>query len=107
MLIETMTLVRNQGYSWKNNWYTSSKFPKTAVTTGFTHSTYVFGVGYLFHYLTSNLTIRRHGVNNAEALKSEALAWRFTNDASDKQNTFDRLNLIYSYHGVPSGIPFD
>lgn len=64
-----------------------------------------------------------HGVNTAEgktpplfivflwisidsihpALKSEALAWRFTGDNSDIQNTFDRLDMLYAYHGRASG----
>ncbi|RDB14685.1 hypothetical protein Hypma_016508 [Hypsizygus marmoreus] len=82
ILLETMQLVRNQGFSWKNDWYTEAAFPKTSVTA---------------------LSQRTHGVNNAEALKSEALAWRMTGDASDKKNTFDRLNLIYTYHGRASG----
>jgi hypothetical protein len=62
-----------------------------------------------------------HGVNIAEgqtnacaaayvynkdhltALKSEALSYRFTHDESDVQSTFDRLNLLYTYHGRESG----
>ncbi|KAJ8080065.1 hypothetical protein PM082_016892 [Marasmius tenuissimus] len=83
MLLETMQLVRNQGFSWKNDWYQDGTFPKTAITTGFNMQT--------------------HGVNNAEAMKSEALAFRFTGDQSDKQNTFDRLDMIYKYHGRASG----
>ncbi|KAG6899748.1 hypothetical protein C0993_007235 [Termitomyces sp. T159_Od127] len=46
-LLETMQLVRNQGFSWKTNWYTDATFPKDAVTT-FTQQT--------------------HGVNNAEGI---------------------------------------
>ncbi|GLB38772.1 putative beta-L-arabinofuranosidase, GH127 [Lyophyllum shimeji] len=82
MLLETMQLVRNQGFSWKNNWYTDAAFPKTAVTS---------------------FTMQTHGVNNGEALKSEALAWRFTGDETDKQNTFDRIDMVYKYHGRASG----
>ncbi|KAF8074091.1 hypothetical protein FPV67DRAFT_786999 [Lyophyllum atratum] len=82
LLLETMTLVRNQGFSWKNNWYTDAAFPKNSVTA---------------------LSQQTHGVNNAEALKSEALAWRFTGDATDKKSTFDRLDMIYKYHGRASG----
>ncbi|KAG6917303.1 hypothetical protein DXG01_003144 [Tephrocybe rancida] len=85
LLLETMQLVRNQGFSWKEHWYTDADFPKVPVTS-FTQET--------------------HGVNNAEALKSEALAWRFTGDATDKQSTFDRLDLIYGYHGRASGEDF-
>ncbi|KAK7044649.1 hypothetical protein R3P38DRAFT_2879974 [Favolaschia claudopus] len=81
-LIETMQLVRNSGFSWKNDWFTPATFPQTAVTT---------------------FTMQTHGVNTAEALKSEALAFRFTGDPTDKQNTFDRLDMLYKYHGRASG----
>jgi hypothetical protein len=37
------------------------------------------------------------------ALKSEALAWRFTGDPTDIQSTFDRLDMLYTYHGQVSG----
>ncbi len=37
------------------------------------------------------------------ALKSEALAYRFTGDPADVQSTFDRLDMIYQYHGRASG----
>ncbi|KAJ7686648.1 hypothetical protein B0H17DRAFT_1071405 [Mycena rosella] len=77
-LIETMQLVRDSGFSWKNDWFTPETFPQVATT--------VF-----------------HGVNTAEALKSEALAYRFTGDPTDKQNTIDRLDMLYQYHGRASG----
>ncbi|KIY62722.1 hypothetical protein CYLTODRAFT_383261 [Cylindrobasidium torrendii FP15055 ss-10] len=82
-LLETMKLVRDRGYSWKNDWFTDATFPKEAVTTGYAPWT--------------------HGVNNAEALKSEALAWRFTADDTDKESTFERIKLLYTYHGAASG----
>ncbi|KAJ7185544.1 hypothetical protein C8R46DRAFT_1207694 [Mycena filopes] len=77
-LIETMQLARNAGFSWKNDWFTPQIFPQEADNT-------------------------THGVNTAEALKSEALAFRFTGDPTDKQNTFDRLDMLYRYHGRASG----
>ncbi|KAF9459203.1 hypothetical protein BDZ94DRAFT_1199867 [Collybia nuda] len=82
MLLETMQLVRNQGFSWKTQFYTNATFPKTPVTSFNQHT---------------------HGVNNAQALKSEALAWRFTGDASDRTSTFDRIDMMYRYHGRASG----
>ncbi|KAJ6595743.1 hypothetical protein DFH09DRAFT_146500 [Mycena vulgaris] len=81
-LIETMQLVRDSGFSWKNDWFTPETFPKVA---------------------TSVFIMQTHGVNTAEALKSEALAYRFTGDPTDKQNTFDRLDMLYQYHGRASG----
>ncbi|KDR83210.1 hypothetical protein GALMADRAFT_134697 [Galerina marginata CBS 339.88] len=72
-LLETMQLVRNSGYA------APDKRPLKLIPP------------------------RSHGVNTAEALKSEALAWRFTGDPTDVQNTFDRLNMLYTYHGQISG----
>ncbi|KAF8161852.1 hypothetical protein BJ912DRAFT_311452 [Pholiota molesta] len=83
-LLETMQLVRDSGFSWKNDWFTDAIFPKQAVPL-------------------AELTMQTHGVNTAEALKSEALAWRFTGDPTDIQSTFDRLDMLYTYHGQASG----
>ncbi|KAG7445620.1 uncharacterized protein BT62DRAFT_1006631 [Guyanagaster necrorhizus] len=82
ILIETMQLLRDSGFSWKDDWYTEASFAREAVTSFFSYT---------------------HGVNNAEALKSEALAYRFTGDPTDVQSTFDRLDMIYQYHGRASG----
>jgi hypothetical protein len=38
------------------------------------------------------------------ALKSEALAYRFTNSQSDIQSTYDRLAMIWKYHGRSNGM---
>jgi len=81
-LIETMQLVRNSGFSWKNDWFQPDIFPQDSDTT---------------------FSMQTHGVNTGEALKSEALAFRFTGDPTDKQNTFDRLDMLYKYHGRASG----
>ena len=35
------------------------------------------------------------------ALRSEALAWRFTGDPSDVQNNFDRIDVLYKFR-VPT-----
>lgn len=41
------------------------------------------------------------------ALKSEALAYRFTADVTDVESTFNRLDMMYLYHGQVSGaLPF-
>ncbi|KIJ34650.1 hypothetical protein M422DRAFT_263212 [Sphaerobolus stellatus SS14] len=82
MLIETMQLVKASGFDWKNDYFTDAAFPKEAVT---------------------DMTMQNHGVNLAEALKSEALSYRFTHDETDIESTFKRLDLVYTYHGRPSG----
>ena len=38
------------------------------------------------------------------ALKSEALAWRMTGDQSDADSTYDRIDMLWKYHGRPQGI---
>ncbi|KAL1705246.1 hypothetical protein EV121DRAFT_258782 [Schizophyllum commune] len=81
-LVETMQFLRDTGYSWKNDWFVEGKFPTQEVWT------YV---------------AQTHGVNQAEALKSEALTWRITGDDSDKQSTVDRIDMLYKYHGRASG----
>ncbi|PPQ71690.1 hypothetical protein CVT26_007657 [Gymnopilus dilepis] len=79
-LLETMQLVRNQGFSWKTNWFTDAIFPKQAV-------------------LPSQLTMQTY----TRTLKSEAIAWRFTGDPTDIQSTWDRIDMVYKYHGRASG----
>uniref|UniRef100_A0A0W0FV11 Duf1680 domain containing protein n=2 Tax=Moniliophthora roreri TaxID=221103 RepID=A0A0W0FV11_MONRR len=82
-LLESMQLLRQRGFSWKDDWFTDATFPKGSVDFGTNQHT--------------------HGVNTAEALKSEALAYRFTADETDKKSTFDRIDMIYKYHGRASG----
>nr|GAT44424.1 predicted protein [Mycena chlorophos] len=81
-LIETMQMARDTGFSWKNDWFQQGIFPTESDTT---------------------FSMYTHGVNTGEALKSEALAYRFTGDETDKQNTFDRITMLYEYHGRASG----
>ncbi|KAL9711445.1 hypothetical protein Ac2012v2_005990 [Leucoagaricus gongylophorus] len=50
-LLETMQLVRDTGFSWKNNWFTDAIFPKTAVPA-------------------NELNMQTHGVNTAEGMPS-------------------------------------
>jgi hypothetical protein len=84
MLIETMELARNSGFSWKNDWFVPGIFPTSAP-----------GI--------DQLSMQTHGVNTGEALKSEALAYRFTSDPTDIDSTWERLDLLYTYHGRASG----
>ncbi|KAH8824162.1 hypothetical protein DL96DRAFT_1613265 [Flagelloscypha sp. PMI_526] len=83
-LIETMKLVKAAGFDWQNDWFTDAIFPKEAVSLE-----------------TASMT--SHGVNLGEALKSEALSYRWTNDAAAIANTWERIRLVYTYHGRASG----
>lgn len=55
----------------------------------------------IYFYSVPNTLI--NNLDRPTALKSEALAYRFTADETDKTSTFDRVDMIYAYHGMPSG----
>lgn len=85
-LISLMKTAREHGFSWKGDFFVDNgTFPRTAVPE-------------------EEATMANHGVNIAEALKSEVLAWRFTGDIADIDSTYARLDMIWKYHGRPQGI---
>ncbi|KAK7462273.1 hypothetical protein VKT23_007874 [Stygiomarasmius scandens] len=84
LLLETMQLVRDNGFSWKNDWFIPGIFPESAPAS-------------------NQLSMHTHGVNTAQSLKSEALAYRFTSDPTDIQSTWDRIDMLYEFHGRASG----
>lgn len=45
-----------------------------------------------------------HGVNIGQALKSEAVWWRFSGDLDDVASTYIRIDKLDKYHGAPSGM---
>lgn len=45
-----------------------------------------------------------HVVNNAMALKEDALWWRLTGDPADKTGVYGMLSALDQYHGMPTGI---
>ena len=51
-----------------------------------------------------SLRKRSRGTDDCTALKSEALAWRMTGDQSDSDSTYDRIDMLWKYHGRPQGI---
>ncbi|PCH35389.1 hypothetical protein WOLCODRAFT_139880 [Wolfiporia cocos MD-104 SS10] len=85
-LIALMKAARAQGFSWKDDLFVDNgTFPRTAVPA-------------------AEAGMHNHGVNVAEALKSEALAWRITGEQSDIESTYARVNMTWKYHGRPQGI---
>jgi hypothetical protein len=75
-------LAHDQGFNWKN-WFDSSSFPTQAVTS------------------TSLWT---HGVNNGQAIKSEAVYYRQSKDKTDVDSSNTRVQKLDEYHGQASGI---
>ena len=43
-------------------------------------------------------------MNVAQAIKSEAVAYRFTHDSTDLDSTRKRIDLIEQFHGSVSGV---
>ncbi|TFY63122.1 hypothetical protein EVJ58_g3436 [Rhodofomes roseus] len=85
-LISLMQAARAQGYSWKDDFYVDNgTFPREAVSA-------------------ADSGMHNHGVNVGESLKSEALAWRMTGEQSDIDSTYDRIDMLWQYHGRPQGI---
>ncbi|KAF7977986.1 hypothetical protein HWV62_1823 [Athelia sp. TMB] len=83
MLLETMQLLKASGTNW------TSVFEPANFPTGD-----VGGDG----------TIENHGVNLGQALKSEAVGYRFTQSQADIASTTQRWQILYKYHGRPTGI---
>ncbi|KAL0575629.1 hypothetical protein V5O48_006354 [Marasmius crinis-equi] len=77
-----LKLLRYSGANWKG-FFTDDSFPKDAVNA---------------------VSIKAHGVNVGQAIKSEAVAYRYTHDDSDLDSTKQRADLIDKYHGSVSGV---
>jgi len=87
MLLETMQLLRSTGDDWIGV-FQKKNFPTTAVD----NITSPFGV------------LTWHGVNMAEGTKAPAAAWRSSHNQSDLDAIIQGWDLLFQYHGRPSGI---
>ncbi|KAL1665130.1 hypothetical protein GGF50DRAFT_126653 [Schizophyllum commune] len=87
LLIDTMKYLKWTGIPWEQV-FTEELFPKNAV---------------------ENLTnpfeeLAWHGVNMAEGLKALGMTYRFTHNTSDLDAASTAWELVFKYHGRPSGI---
>ena len=82
LLWDIAELAHQQGFDWRS-WYTDKNFPKNSVTQA---------------------TLFTHGVNNGQAIKSEGVWYRQSNDSRDYNSSYERMRLLDTYHGLPSGI---
>ncbi len=48
--------------------------------------------------------LRTHVVNNAMALKTAAVWWQVSGDESDKNAIYQMLDVLDTYHGMPTGV---
>ncbi|KAJ7470923.1 hypothetical protein FB451DRAFT_1339761 [Mycena latifolia] len=82
MYLNLLKLVRYFGANW-NHWFSDGVFPTDAI---------------------NHVDINFHGVNVAQAIKSEAVAFRFSHDTADLDSTRQRIATIDTYHGRVSGV---
>ncbi|KAJ7498388.1 hypothetical protein B0H11DRAFT_2276051 [Mycena galericulata] len=82
MYLNLLTLLRYFGSNW-THYFTPGVFPTAAI---------------------NEVDINFHGVNVAQAIKSEAVAFRYTHNASDVDATRSRIAIIDEYHGHVSGV---
>ncbi|KAF8591854.1 hypothetical protein K439DRAFT_1536444 [Ramaria rubella] len=87
LLTETMSLLRSTGDDWIGV-FQKQYFPTIAVD----NITSPFGV------------LTWHGVNMAEGLKAPAAAWRLSHNQSELDAVVEGWDLLFEYHGRPSGI---
>ena len=104
MLLETMQLLKASGTNWTSvfepaNFPTGEKYPIEFISYLVTKN---------FHCYPGDVggdgTIENHGVNLGQALKSEAVGYRFTQSQADVASTTQRWQILYKYHGRPTGI---
>ncbi|KAJ7451471.1 hypothetical protein B0H11DRAFT_313277 [Mycena galericulata] len=82
MYLNLLTLLRYFGTNW-THWFTAGVFPTAAI---------------------NEVNINFHGVNVGQAIKSEAVAYRYTHNTSDLDATRSRIAIIDEYHGRVSGV---
>ncbi|KAK7064836.1 hypothetical protein R3P38DRAFT_59336 [Favolaschia claudopus] len=88
LLIDTMERLKWTGVPWEKV-FSKQFFPTTAVE----HTPNPF-----------NLPLTWHGVNMAEGLKALPATYRFTHNQSDLDTASQGWDLLFQYHGRPSGI---
>ncbi|KAF8062243.1 hypothetical protein FPV67DRAFT_262778 [Lyophyllum atratum] len=88
LLMDTMQRLKWSGVPWEKV-FSKQYFPTTAVE----HTPNPF-----------NLPLTWHGVNMAEGLKALPATYRFTRNQSDLDTASIGWDLLFQYHGRPSGI---
>ncbi|KAF8153213.1 hypothetical protein B0H34DRAFT_800441 [Crassisporium funariophilum] len=88
VLLDTMKQLKWTGVPWEKV-FSAQYFPKTAVEN--TPNPF-------------NLPLTWHGVNMAEGLKALPATYRFTHNQSDLDAASKGWDLLFQYHGRPSGI---
>jgi hypothetical protein len=49
-------------------------------------------------------TLKTHGVNNSQGLKTGAIWWQFTSDKADLDGLYNQFQVLDRYHLLPNGV---
>jgi DUF1680 family protein len=93
-LLRLASLLHQQGYNWK----------KQFEDFQFKQKTDAMELRLAKGNLPRDLAMQTHGVNNAMALKSSAVQWLLSRDASDRDGVAQQLDALDQYHGMPTGM---
>lgn len=89
-LLSLIALLQTQGYDWNAEFV---DFPFTQATS--------------HHFQVKKFpdeAMQRHGVNNAQALKTPAVRFRYSGDKGESAAFVRQLNALNIYHGLPNGM---
>ncbi|MGB7844930.1 MAG: beta-L-arabinofuranosidase domain-containing protein [Candidatus Acidiferrum sp.] len=93
-LLRLANLLHQQGYSWKKQFEGFQFKQKTDAKE----------LGLAKGKLPQDRAMQTHGVNNAMGLKSSALWWLFSREASERDGVARQLAALDTYHGMPTGM---
>jgi uncharacterized protein len=93
-LLRLAGLLQQQGYNWRNQ-FADFKFRQRTDKTA---------LGLAKGNVPQDLAMQTHGVNNAMGLKSTAVQWLLSRDASDRAGVAQQLTALDLYHGMPTGM---
>ncbi len=94
-LLQFCALLQKQGFDWTGSF---NPFTLTEPVT----RTVLQENGHGFARET--LAMQAHGVNNGQAIKTAAVQFRLTGDASEKANYDRQVQALETYHGMPNGM---
>jgi len=93
-LLRLCELLHNQGYNWRKQFDEFEFKQKVSAKE----------LGLAPGHLPGDRAMQTHGVNIAMGLKSSALWWLFSRDASDRGGVERQLSGLDMYHGMPTGM---
>jgi uncharacterized protein len=93
-LLRLAELLHEQGFSWRKQF---EEFE-------FKQKTNAKDLRLAKGKLPGDLAMQTHGVNNAMGMKSSAVWWLFSQDASDRSGVEHQLSALDIYHGMPTGM---